>query len=465
MSKILIIDDDRSVCEILATLLESLGHVPTYALSLQEGLHVLSRDAFDLVFLDVYLPDGNGLRSVSRIKERSSSPEVIIITGEESPEGAQLAVESGAWDYLAKPLTTSQVRLSTSRAIAYREGKKASTALFVLQRDEIAGSSAILRKCLDQLAKAALSISNVLITGETGTGKELFARAIHRNSSRSEKPFVVVDCAALTESLVESTLFGHAKGSFTGADRDRSGLVKEADKGTLFLDEVGELPMGIQGTFLRVLQDRRFRPVGENREIISDFRLIAATNRDLDAMAREGRFRSDLLFRLKSIVIHLPALRDRNSDIVEIALFFMSGFCRKYGKAIKGMSPEFVEALLSYPWPGNVRELNHALESALSAAGEEPILYPIHLPLDLRSRLARDAIAPASSQQCPDPDLHSGGASLPTLRDLLTSVEENYLQELLIQTGGDIKKACDISGISRANLYVRLKKHGITRHF
>jgi len=465
MSKILIIDDDRSVCEILATLLESLGHVPTYALSLQEGLHVLSRDAFDLVFLDVHLPDGNGLRSVSRIKERSSSPEVIIITGEESPEGAQLAVESGAWDYLAKPLTTSQVRLSTSRAIAYREGKKASTALFVLQRDEIAGSSAILRKCLDQLAKAALSISNVLMTGETGTGKELFARAIHRNSSRSEKPFVVVDCAALTESLVESTLFGHAKGSFTGADRGRDGLVKEADKGILFLDEVGELPMGIQGTFLRVLQDRRFRPVGENREIISDFRLIAATNRDLDAMAREGRFRSDLLFRLKSIVIHLPALRDRNSDIVEIALFFMSGFCRRYGKAIKGMSPEFVEALLSYPWPGNVRELNHALESALSAAGEEPILYPIHLPLDLRSRLARDAIAPASSQQGPDPDRHSGGASLPTLRDLLKSVEENYLQELLTQTGGDIKKACYISGISRANLYVRLKKHGITRHF
>jgi len=464
MSKILIIDDDRSVCEILATLLESLGHAPAYALSLQEGLHVLSGDAFDLVFLDVYLPDGNGLRSVSRIKERSSSPEVIIITGEESPEGAQLAVESGAWDYLAKPLTTSQVRLSTSRAIAYREGKKASTTPFVLQRDEIVGSSAILKKCLDQLAKAALSISNVLITGETGTGKELFARAIHSNSSRAGKPFVVVDCAALTEPLVESALFGHVKGSFTGADRDRSGLVKEADKGTLFLDEVGELPMSIQGTFLRVLQERRFRPIGANREIISDFRLIAATNRDLDALAREGRFRSDLLFRLKSIVIHLPVLRDRNSDIVEIALFFMAAFCRRYGKAIKGMSPEFVEALLSYPWPGNVRELNHALESALSAAGEEPILYPIHLPLDLRSRLARDAIAP-SSQKGPDPDLHAGGASLPTLRDLLKSVEENYLQALLTQTGGDIKKACDISAVSRANLYARLKKHGISRHF
>jgi len=465
MSKILIIDDDRSVCEILASLLESLGHTLTYALNLQEGLRALSEDYFDLVFLDVFLPDGNGLRSVPRIKELSSCPEVIIITGEESPEGAQLAVESGAWDYLAKPLTTSQVKLSTSRAIAYREGRAASTGSLVLQRDEIVGRGAGIKKCLEQVARAAPSMSSVLITGETGTGKELFARAIHRNSSRASKPFVVVDCASLTEPLVESALFGHVKGSFTGADRDRDGLVKEADKGTLFLDEVGELPVSIQGTFLRVLQDRRFRPVGENREMTSDFRLIAATNRDLDAMAREGRFRSDLLFRLKSIVIHLPALRDRNTDIVELGLFCVSGLCRRYGKAIKGMSPEFVEALLSYSWPGNVRELNHALESALSVAGEEPILYPIHLPLDIRSQLAREAIAPPSTPRGPDQDVPTGGSSFPTLRDLLTSVEKNYLKELISHTDGDIKKACSISGMSRANLYARLKKHGITRHF
>lgn len=465
MSKVLIIDDDRSICEILEALLESLGHTTAFALGLQEGLHVLFKDAFDLVFLDVRLPDGNGLKAIPQIKELPASPEVIIITGEGTQEGAQLAVESGAWDYLAKPLTTNQVSLCTSRAIAYREGKKDSKSPFVLQRDEIVGSSALLKKCLDQVAMASLSMSPVLISGETGTGKELFARAIHRNSARAGKSFVTVDCAALTESLVESALFGHVKGSFTGADKDRNGLIKEADKGTLFLDEVGELPMSIQGTFLRVLQERRFRPVGYDREITSDFRLIAATHRDLDEMAREGGFRRDLLFRLKSIVIHSPVLRDRNTDIVELALFFISGFCRNGGKTIKGMSPEFLEALLSYPWPGNVRELNHVLESALSAAGEEPILYPIHLPLDMRSRLARDAIAPASTPRVQEADIVSSEKFPPPLRDLLASVEKNYLHELIALTGGNIQKACTISGISRANLYVRLKKHGITRHF
>ncbi len=298
MAEILIIDDDEMMCSTLAALVERSNHRATCAMTLKQGLRQATDNDIDVVFLDVKMPDGNGLDLLPEIENCPSGPEVIIITGFGDLNGAELAIKSGAWDYIEKGFSIKEITLSLERALQYRKEKKevAQTRKMVpLKRDKIIGNSVALNHCLEMVAQSAESEANVFITGETGTGKELFARAVHDNSLRRHEKFVVVDCTSLPETLVESLLFGHEKGSFTGADKARDGLVKQADKGTLFLDEVGELPMVLQKAFLRVLQEHRFRPLGSNREVESNFRLIAATNRDLDAMVTEGTFRSDLL--------------------------------------------------------------------------------------------------------------------------------------------------------------------------
>ena len=379
MANILIIDDDKVLCEMLYRRLGSMGYEVLYALTLKEGLIKAASKDFDIVFLDVYLPDGDGLKAIPKIRESPSSPEVIIITGEGDPDGAELAIKSGAWDYIEKPLSLEQTTLPIVRALQYREEKRKGGPKTALKRGGIIGTSPQLEACLDHVARAANSDSNVLITGETGTGKELVARAIHQNSPRSRKTFVVVDCAALPGTLVESILFGNEKGAFTGADRAREGLVKHADGGTLFLDEVGELPLLIQKSFLRVIQERQFLPVGAKAEIKVDFRLIAATNRDPDNMVRNNQFRSDLLYRLRTHSIELHPLRDRTSDIKELIFYHLNKLCESYGTETKGFSPEFFEVLMTYEWPGNVRELLNTLEEVLSVARHEPTLFPYHL--------------------------------------------------------------------------------------
>jgi CheY-like chemotaxis protein len=281
MAKILVIDDDSAVAEAILNVVRSAGHEGAGESTLQRGLNRLQEDPFDLVFLDVNLPDGSGLDTLPQIQSAASSPEVIIVTGFGDPDGAELAIKNGAWDYLSKPLSVLSIRLPLERALLYREKKMGARPLMAVSREGIIGESPRLKPCFDSLAQAAASEANVLITGETGTGKELFAWAIHRNGARRDRNFVVVDCAALPETLVESTLFGQLKGAFTGADKPRDGLIKQANGGTLFLDEVGELPISLQKVFLRVLQEKRFRPVGGGPEVASDFRLVAATNRDL----------------------------------------------------------------------------------------------------------------------------------------------------------------------------------------
>ncbi len=263
MADALIIDDDVTVCSMLSRMLENIGHGATHAHTLEEGLREVLSRSYDIVFLDVGLPDGNGLDALPKILETGSSPEVVIITGAGDPDGAELAIRSGAWDYLQKPLSPEKVILPLKRVLQYRDGlKKAQKPPVSLKREGIIGNSPTIKACLDLVAQAAGSESNVLISGETGTGKELFARAIHDNSPRAGGIFVTVDCAAIPDTLVESTLLGHVKGAFTGADRTQEGLIKQADGGTLFLDEVGELPLPLQKAFLRVLQERRFRPLG-----------------------------------------------------------------------------------------------------------------------------------------------------------------------------------------------------------
>jgi two-component system, NtrC family, response regulator len=461
MGRILIIDDDRLNSEILCDMVRKMGHDVSCAFTAEEGLGAAMAHSFDVVFLDVQLPDGNGLMLLPRICAIPSAPEVIIITGFGSPDGAELAIRNGAWDFIEKPLIRNLIELPLMRALQYREAKKEKKTPLVLKREGIIGSSATMEACIELVARAAASDASVLITGETGTGKELLARAIHSNSTRSGMPFVTVDCASLPPTIIESILFGHERGAFTGADRSREGLIKQADGGTLFLDEVGDLPLTAQKAFLRVLQEHQFRPLGANREIRSEFRVIAATHRDLAKMVEEGNFREDLFFRMRAITIEASPLRERAGDIRELAFYYLNKICSRLGAETKGFSPEFIEALCAYNWPGNVRELVNALESALAtAAYDDPILFPKHLPTHIRIRLARDAIL--SKEDTPLPQGIMG--TLKECRESAVKREERqYLQGLMAATGDNIRKACEVSGLSRVRLHVLLKKHDIRR--
>lgn len=467
MARVLIIDDDRLVCRMLSEMIQGLGHEVSFALMLEEGKRQAALGRFDLVLLDIKLPDGNGLEAMPEIARAPSSPEVIIITGHGTQDGAELAFSVGAWDYLEKPLSKGDLGLSLTRALQYHQQKLAESPPVLLKREDIWGSSPPMRTCLELVARSAVSKASVLISGETGTGKELFARAIHYNSARAENNFVVVDCTALPETLVESMLFGHAKGAFTGADRQVSGLLRQADGGTLFLDEIGELPLGVQTSFLRVLQERVYRPVGNGREIASDFRLVAATNRELDKMVQEGKFRDDLLYRISAFNITLPPLRERREDIIGLTMHYLNRICQEYGLEPKGISPELLDALITYGWPGNIRELFNTLERALASAGGGPILYPKHLPSKIRTALRRAAsVAEPNVKDEPAP-VSMTPQGLPRLKDLreatIAKLERDYLQELMNIADGDIKESCRISGLSGPRLYALLKKYNIPK--
>jgi two-component system NtrC family response regulator len=479
MANILIIDDDRLIRNTLARNSEDMGHKAIVAETLSEGIEKASWQPFDIVFLDVRLPDGNGLEALPKIRLLASHPEVIIITGAGDAEGAELAIRSGAWDYIQKPFSKKEIMLHLDQALEYRNKKSSKKATVSLKRNKIIGESSQISACLDLVAQCASSDINVLITGETGTGKELFARAIHENSAHCGNEFIVVDCTALPEQLVESLLFGHVKGAFTGADQAREGLIKLADGGTLFLDEVGELPMSIQKTFLRALQERRFRPVGGKQEIKSNFRLISATNRNLYQMVADVRFREDLLYRLCSFQINLPPLRDRKHDIKDLTQHYIYRLCGYHGFKIKGVLPEFMEILASHDWPGNVRELVNTLEKAILSDPDNPTLYPIHLPDSIRVKFAQSLVSKKQStlkQYAAEenilqankifipPDLLQPYPSLKILRELiLDQVELQYLKRLMSDIGYDIDKAIKISGLSKARLYALLKKYNISR--
>jgi len=466
MANILVIDDDKLVCESMANLIGQLGHGVSLAHDLGDGLKKARKGDFDVVLLDVRMPDGSGLDILPQVKSCPSAPEIIIITGYGDPDGAELAIKNGAWDYIEKPSSLQAIKLPLLRALEYRAEKQVLKPTMALKRPNIIGNSLKLNEALDQLAQAAVSDVNVLIQGETGTGKELFAWAIHNNGSRANRNFVVVDCAALPETLVESVLFGHKKGAFTGAEQSEEGLIKQADQGTLFLDEVGELPVSIQKSFLRVLQERRFRPVGGGQEVTSDFRLVSATNRNLEAMVKQGRFREDLLFRLRTITIDLPPLRECVDDIKDLSLYHLNKLWDRFGIESKGFSPEFWDVLREYAWPGNVRELIQALEKAVLSAKEEPVLFPKHLPDHIRIQVARTFFqkrqeAPEKPQ--PGPRI---SVELPQLEEVreaaVAESEQKYLKDLITITKGNIKRASRISGLSRSRLYALLKKYHLS---
>ncbi len=460
MSKVLIIDDDLKICLFFSKLLKQMGFSFEIAHTLKGGRALFENQKFDLVLLDLELPDGNGLELLPVFTDAYSSPEVIIITGTGDARGAELAFKYGAWDYVQKPFLLDEVSLPITRALQYRKEKLAAPHLIPLVRPAIVGESDAIRKCLEEVGKASATDASVLITGETGTGKELFAKAIHENSKRAGKPFIAVDCGALPETLIESTLFGHEKGAFTGAGKKQEGLLVQADGGTLMLDEVGDLPLTAQKSFLRTLQERSVRPIGGNRELQLDIRLVAATNLDLDQMVTKNLFRQDLLYRIRAMEIKLPPLRDRQKDIEEIVVKKLHELSNKYRMETKAISPEFFQVLSKHNWPGNVRELVNVLEYALASASNYPTLFPKHLPPEYRmSELSFDPVLKKDLK--PSPMGIEKNNQLPTFNVYRAKLEKNYLKELINRSTGDRKAACKISGISQSRLYGLLNKHGL----
>jgi len=473
MAQILIIDDEEFIRDVLSSRVARLGHTAREAGSLSAAREVLVRHPVDLVFLDVNLPDGSGLSALPEIKSAPSSPEVIIVTAVGTEDGAALAIQNGAWDYITKPFRKEDIILLIRRALEYRLAHMAADNTVVLDTGDIVGSSVALRRSISQVARSAANTANVFIYGETGTGKELFARAIHDNCPLTPGNYVVVDCAAMPEALTESVLFGHVKGAFTGAEKNAEGLIRGADGGTLFLDEIGELPLAVQKAFLRVLQERRFRPVGSSREVQSDFRLISATNRDLDDMVSQGRFREDLLHRLKTFFITIPPLRDRKEDIQTLASHYLDKLCVKHRVPPKGLLPDTLAVLTAYDWPGNVRELINALEKAVLSAPELPLLYPMFLPDRIRiSHASKDIPREDGSDDQGD----TGGPilSIPLEADRIPSLksyrekgvarmEQIYLKYLLKTTADDLDRGAGIAGISKNRLYFLLRKYRLNR--
>ena len=465
MAHILIIDDDHQMNNALASVVKDLGHSTTSAFTLGEGIEKARYGLFDVVFLDVRLPDGNGLDYLPQIRSSAGAPDVIIVTAYDHNNGAELAIKNGAWDYIKKPVSINDMTLPLVRVLQYREEKKSRKTVF-LKREGIIGNSPKINDALTRAAQAASTNTNILITGATGTGKELFARTIHENSSRAQKNFVVVDCATLPESLVESILFGHEKGAFTGADKYQEGLVFQAHGGTLFLDEVGELPLPVQKAFLRVLQERSFTPLGAKQEKQSNFRLIAATNRNPEQMVREKKFRQDFLFRINSFHIELPALTERKEDIRELFCFFINKFCTIYNIETKGYSPEFLEAMITYDWPGNVRELSNTMDQVISVAQTDPTLFPYHLPDKIRVKIAESQTSSSVNRTQQDKSAHSlpvdsDTTRYPTFKEYRETMERHYFLKLLSNVNGKKNEACRKSGLSRSRFFSLLKKYDL----
>ncbi len=509
MAEIVIIDDDELFTEMLTMVMDLHGHESRVAHTLNTGRALLETDPADVVFLDMRLPDGNGLDLLPWLCSRPNAADVIMITALGDPESAEKAIINGAWDYLEKPSSMEQMAATLERIL---QGRRRRERVNELDTAGLVGKSPQFLACLDQLAEAASTEANVLITGETGTGKELFARAIHRNSRRTAKPFVTVDCASLSPALLESELFGFRRGSFTGAVGSRIGLIGQSDGGTLFLDEVGELPLSQQKAFLRVLQERKYRPVGSDEEVASDFRLVGATNRNLEELSKSGVFREDLLFRIQAMTIVLPPLRERVGDLRELLDFHMRRICARDKYPEKAISPEVYQAFGTYSWPGNMRELVNVLERIVHSARDETQLLPEHLPRSFRAFVAKSRIGgqtetaasftlPAAQPEPknspapvgpPDERLPTVVEALPFLpkieqpaavpavrgapvprggtwreyrKNVLDEAERAYLNWLLRSSQGDIRRAADIARLSLPRIYALLRKHRMVRQW
>ena len=367
---VLIIDDEKNIRHTLRVCIESLGGKVSEASSAETAAEAVGRATYDMAFLDLKLGTQNGLDVIPTLLAENADLTIVVITAYATIETAVEAIRRGAWDYLPKPFTPAQIRHTLDRVVTQRSLTRRAADLESQLSAEtpdvlLASAAPSVRAVLDMVARAAQSDAAVLFRGENGTGKGVLARALHKQSKRAERPFVLVNCPTLSEELLASELFGHAKGAFTGAIRDQIGRVEAAEGGTVFLDEIGELPGNLQAKLLRFLQEKQFERIGESRTRQADVRVVAATNRDLDADVHGGRFREDLFYRLNVIEVKVPALRERREDILPLARHFLAFFSRAMGRAVPELSPAAERALEEYAWPGNVRELRNTIERAM----------------------------------------------------------------------------------------------------
>ncbi len=477
-ARVLIVEDNPIISDFLQHILSDKGHEAAVAPTLAQAAAWLHSRPYDIVLLDLGMPDGSGLGLLKRSHQFTGSPTFIVLTGSGSPEDAEEAIRAGASDYLVKPPNAETILHLVLRHIQCRSKRAAQAGCHGFLCPDIIGDSRPMHSVIEVLSKAARCRSSLLITGETGTGKEVCARCTHGNSDRGDMPLVVVDCTNIPHNLAESLLFGHLKGSFTGATEDRDGFFKEADKSTIFLDEVGDLSLPLQKTLLRVLQERTFRPVGSRVELSSDFRVIAATNKNLRQMMEQKRFRRDLYFRLRAIHVHLPPLMQRAEDIPKLVAHFMPRVCREAGVAPMRVSKDALALLLAYSWPGNIRELLNVLVASVANSFGESMVHPHNLPVEIRVFIARSMAqsmkpAPHASESAWKEKLdvsESGdhtGKEYPTYKEWKTffkkKYECQYLQQLLTKCDNDINKASKISKLSRARVYQLIKEHGIIK--
>ncbi len=449
-ARLLVVDDDEASCAVVAEALQAEGYEVAVARGGTEALALARDRVFDLVISDIRMPDLDGLQLLRGLQEETPEVRVILMTAFGTVEAALAAIKAGAYDYVSKPLNLEELLLTVRRAMEQRhlvrENQRFRHELQERYRlGNIVGVSRPMLEVFKLVARVAPTRSTVLLTGESGTGKEVVARALHYNGPRASGPFVTIDCAGLAEGLLESELFGHVRGAFTGAIAARRGLFEIGDGGTVFLDEVGDIGPNTQAKLLRVLELQEVKPVGGNESIRIDVRLIAATNKDLRTAVQEGRFREDLFYRLNVVSIHLPPLRERPEDIPALARHFLQKYAGANKKTIGGIAPETMARLEAYPWPGNARELENAIERAIAVSR-----HPVLLPEDLPHHVVGDP-----------PGAGTGAA----LSDGLLSLDEltgRHLRRVLAVTGNNKKRAAEILGIDRRTLYRMLERYKLS---
>lgn len=447
--RILIVDDERSMCELLETALRLRDFESRWYTSADEALLTLDDGNFDAVLTDLKMPGTTGLQLCEKIVANRPDIPVVVMTAFGSLETAVSAIRVGAFDFVTKPIEMDLLAIVLQRAVTHRRLQDQVKLLSerVEQNGrfgEMIGDSPAMQDLYDQLTRVADSESSILITGESGTGKELVARSLHRRSRRAKGPFVPVNCAAIPETLLESELFGHAKGAFTDARSERKGLFQQAEHGTLFLDEIGEMPQSMQAKLLRALEENKLRPVGGDKEVEFDVRVLSATNRDLETAIEDGRFREDLYFRLNVIQLELPPLRARGTDVLLIAQHYVTTLAARAAKAITGISDKAAEKLLAYSWPGNVRELRNVIERAVALTRYEQIAIE-DLPEKIRNYRSDQVVVGG----------HDPAELLP-----MEEVERRYIQHVLNTVGGNKTTASRILGLDRKTLYRKLSSDG-----
>jgi len=443
-AKILVVDDEEDILNILKFILEKEGYEVDTALNGEIALKMLEKKNYDLVLTDLKMPGIDGIKVLEKTKEMRPSTEVILMTAYASIESAVEAIKKGAADYIVKPFINEDLKMRIHRVLEHRKLQKEVEVLKHqlsqrLKGDIFFGTSPQMQEILKLLEKIIPTKSTVLILGESGTGKGVLAEFIHYNSPRKDRPFISINCSAIPENLLESELFGYKKGAFTGAVSDKKGLLELADKGTLFLDEIGDMPLNLQAKLLKFLESGEFIPLGDTVKKQVDVRIIAATNKDLEALVKEGKFREDLYYRLNVIEIKIPPLRERKEDIPALVYFFIEKLSKEHGKAIKGVTSEALTYLINYPWPGNVRELKNVIERAIILATGEYITVE-ELPERIRGE--RETFS-----------------STKTLKEALEEFEKNIIYNTLKQCSFNKEAAAKILGIDLATLYRKLKKY------